>query len=45
MSLKHKLMRRIEFKLVLFFSTGFVVLALLLFAFISFQLSTSIRLK
>ncbi len=45
MSLKHRLIHRLEFKLVLFFSTGFVVLALLLFAFISFQLSTSIRLK
>lgn len=45
MSLKqlNKLVYHMEFKLVLWFSTGFIVLALLLFAFISFQLNTSIR--
>ncbi|MCP4114696.1 MAG: HAMP domain-containing histidine kinase [Desulfobacteraceae bacterium] len=45
MSLSPRLIRKLEFKLVLWFSSGFIVLALLLFAFISFQLNTSIRIK
>lgn len=44
-SLPDKLFSRVEFRLVAWFCAGFIVLSLLLFAFISLQLIASIGLK